>query len=356
VGISLTDAIKISPTDVSDVQAAIACFESRPGASSRSVLFFVDEFTARAELPEATLAFFCRRLMNLGRCLVAASTDSGAVNMLNAGASTDDSRYQEPWVNLCTQLLPFVSDPAVLKAVEKLPDGPLKTLLKLCLKSRPLFSGEVQDDIKQFVVLHKDETGPHRNMKEDLQDFVELMREKIVDMFRRKKGSFTKEGCFGYVAAMLTAGYCYEAMTKERRDLFANLSTKNWAYLVNELALANLQAKSKEDVNSKEGEDAQVEVEGNSVEDVDPNQEDDGPDDQYEPEIIDNEEEKPARPSMAKQTSSSSDPCFLLLKRFSGHNGNAETLRLEDGITEFNCSTYFSDPENDFLLYLGLAG
>jgi hypothetical protein len=149
----------------------------------------------------------------------------------------------------------------------------------------------------------------------------------------------------------LTAGYCYD-----RRDLFANLSTKNWAYLVNESALAKMQAKSNEDVNTQEGEDAQVEVEGNSVEDVDPNQEDDGPDDQYEPELIDNEEEKPARPSMAKLTSSSSDPCFLFLKRFSGHNGNAETLRLEDGITEFNCSTYFSDPENDFLLYLGLAG
>jgi hypothetical protein len=39
-----------------------------------------------------------------------------------------------------------------------------------------------------------------------MQDFVEFMREKKLDLHERN-GSFSGQGCFGSVAAMLMAGY-----------------------------------------------------------------------------------------------------------------------------------------------------
>jgi hypothetical protein len=92
-GVSHTQAFLISPADLNDAQEAIVFFESRLSASSK-VLFFVDEFMARAELPEETLAFFRQRLMNLGRCVVVASTDSGAANMMKSAAATGDTRKE----------------------------------------------------------------------------------------------------------------------------------------------------------------------------------------------------------------------------------------------------------------------
>ena len=144
------------------------------------------------------------------------------------------------------------------------------------------------------------------------------MREKMVELHARKEGSFSGEGCFGFVAAMLMAGYRYEAMTTKERDLFSHLCTKNWAYLVNEQPLAKEQATSQQ-INEKDM------LEG-------------------------------CKAQMKRYIPRAGDPCFLALKRVSTVKGQPDKMCLQDGETEFTCSTFFPDLDKDFLFYLGLAG
>ena len=165
-------------------------------------------------------------------------------------------------MNVCTQLPDFVADKTIRDAVDNHQDEKIKMLLRLCLRSRPLFAGAVADAVKEFALKKL------ASSKEEVLAFVEGIREKVMEVRSQKRGCYSKEGCYGYIAAMLTAGLLEEAP-----------------------------------------------VSINKV------------------------------------------PSFIRLIRKAGTSDRDAKLFLETDLSyEFRALTFFPNPQNDFLLYLGLAG
>jgi hypothetical protein len=118
----------IVSVDLTRASKAVAAYQKLKG---QKLLFFLDEFAPNPE--QDMLAFFRRNLLNLGACVVVASTDSVAANMLNPKAGTSASATGS-WVHVCNRLPTFVSHPKVTCSIEALDDG-LKELFKFCLRA-----------------------------------------------------------------------------------------------------------------------------------------------------------------------------------------------------------------------------
>ncbi len=117
------------------------------------------------------------------------------------------------------------------RAVDGIEDQDIHKFLSLCLKSRPRFIAGVVDVIRDFL---KENSEPFRSRVGPL---IEDMRNKMAMIMRDKEGSLAVKGCYGYVVAMMSAGFCLEDKNEGVRKLIATFSTKNWAYLVNDKAL-----------------------------------------------------------------------------------------------------------------------
>ena len=166
--------------------------------TGRQLVIFIDEFTVSSFLNQEQLAFLRRKLMEIGACVIVASTDSGALNMLNTASATGSSRGSEgPWVNLCTQLPKYVPTPQLGEKIDMCENISVKTILELCIRSRPLFANAVASKIEEYLVRSTDHSFP------DIIDFVEDMRKELVSVLRTKNGASTHEGCYGYLMAML---------------------------------------------------------------------------------------------------------------------------------------------------------
>ena len=361
--------ILIQPTLLSDVLDEIAQVQTK---RKQTLLFFLDEFTALNGDEQKKLAFLRRRFMNLNTRLVVASTDSGAVNMLNHGAATPASRGGEKaWVRLFTQLPRYVVVEELRTAIHTLSNDPrdanLGKLFDLCLTSRPLFARTVEPLIDQSLAQMKSAGSLNQAAVVAL---VEEMREVVLQVMSYKSAAFEQTGCYGYLVAMLSAGYCRLVRTDEKRaKIIANLSTKNWAYLVSE---AHLVAAG--DLSGK-GENRKKEAEANwaglgqlsGAEEL-------------EQVALSDESEtgefEPSDPAITEEfqlemkvkegdgelypvtDACKSDSTLLLYRREKSVKNSKEELYYKVGSGNFNFvgATFFPDPSDDFLLYLVLAG
>ena len=159
---------------------------------------------------------------------------------------------------------------------------------------------------------------------EDVVEFVEKLREKGVEVRSKKRECFDLEGCYGYVAEMLSAGFCYPAMREEEKRVFANLTTKSWAYLLygGDLQGGNMAIAQTSSVDVLQQSCAQ-------------------------------------RPGLSVLTKviPISGVQFVELIRKAQKIGPSDKLYLaEDPSRLFELNSFFPDPKTDFLLYLGSAG
>ena len=214
------ETFPIVPVDLTTASKTVAAYQTSTG---KKLLFFVDEFAPSIGLDQKILATFRRSLIHLNACVVVASTDSGAANMLNSKAGTLISQSQAsvtPWVHLCTQLPRYVPDPELMHTINSISDEGLKTLLSLCLQSRPRFAFLAEGHIREFLT---EFTAQNNSVKpSDIVAFVEKIRRHLVkSVLRNKTATFGQESCYGYIAAMLTAGYCLEGKSEEVIRLLA---------------------------------------------------------------------------------------------------------------------------------------
>lgn len=167
--------------------------QEEQGKHEKQIVFFLDEFTAKETFGQEELAFLRRTLMNVGECVIVASTDSGAMNMFKQRAATRTSRGEtNPWVNLCTQLPMYVAAPEVISAISRWRNPDERKILRLCIQSRPLFAGAVEKSILEFV------TGPPDG---SIVKLLDEMRDKLVVEMKKKEKTCLPTGCFGYVVA-----------------------------------------------------------------------------------------------------------------------------------------------------------
>ena len=277
--------------------------------SSKKLTFFIDEFTSGKLFSQQQLAYFRRKLMDTGECVIVASTDSGALNMFNADAATEISRDGEhrnkPWVQLCTRLPAYVADHRVKSAVDACPDLQLRAVLKLCLASRPLFAHKVAGKIKTYL----------ENLAQPYSEFFEELRRDMVSVLRTKRRTCEVQGCYGYVTAMLRSGSVLFGNNPHWSVLYGNLSTKSWAYIVNDPELLSKVGQNLCPVSRKDRDDYEtISIRGLS-------------------------------------------PRFMILYRKSLTNSHELHFKTTDGADKpFTCRTFFPDVEEDFLLYLAIAG
>ena len=331
---SVESSWRIEPELEEEAENAVA--ELVKVTRGKRVVFFVDEFAATSGeasdgLDENALAFFRRSLMNTGACVVVASTDSGMVNMkpaasTNASAKDPDST---PWVKLCIRLPRYVADKSLLASVRKIQDLGVQKLLNLCLRSRPRFADAFATALLPEFLANWPQ--PEKS-KGYLLQFVERVRESVGVFLWSKTDSLREDGCVGYLLAMLTAGYCLEDKPDDKRNIIKNLSTKNWAYLVNErnLFIKNALDKTQKDKKKKE---------------------------EKENEDTEDERKVPREVQVVDP-----DWLFIELYREYGNIGGHDELFYKTNVLakaanrRFDCATYFPDPADDFLLYLVLAG
>ena len=273
--------------------------------SGKRLAFFVDEFTPDHPFSRSELALFRRLLMDIGECVIVASTDSGALNMFNAGAATVRSREMEfkniPWVQLCTRLPAYVPDNPVRQAVEACADSELQIVLRLCIESRPLFAGRLAEKIRIQA----------ETLKKPYPEFFEDLRTEMIRILQSKRASGSVEGCYGYVTAMLTNGVTLFSNDPISAVRYGNLSTKSWAYLVNDHQLL-----ADHVVVSRKDRDAYKHL-----------------------------------------SIKAASPSFMLLYRNSLTDKHELIFRTKDNQDHpFTCRTFFPDVKEDFLFYLAIAG
>jgi hypothetical protein len=330
----------IEPVSKLVCERSIKQFEEK----GKAVLFFIDEFTAgtpghRHDL----LAFFRRKLINLGVCVTVASTDSGIVNMLNKQANTDESRgIDGAWACVCTRLPRYVPVKSLSDAVAKCDDENVRLFIQLCLRSRPLFAGEVADEIYTFLQSPSDA---------DVFSLVERLRMSIVRVRMMKSSSFTAEGCYGYVVAMLTAGYWYQNKNGDEMKIYSNLCTNNWAYLVNEAALFNPLVPQSPALEEPAFDGSQGDVEESVSQD----------DDIVTGTIfeeLDHSVINYSRHALNSTPIPHLTQLWTTLKRVPGGSFGDKLMFVDSkgGFQEFRCSTFFVKPDEDILFYLSVAG
>ena len=319
---------------------------------NKKIVFFIDEFTAHPKrFPEHDLAVFRRKIMDTGGIVVIASTDSGAANMLHAAAATDASHPGEkPWVYLFTRLPRYVPEKELMENVNSIQGHKgIKKLLSLCLTSRPRFAAGVVALIKEFM-----ETRELWGIPETLIKFVEDLRSNIVHGMRMKAGALQETGCYGFVVAMLSAGCSFVGRSAEERQVLANLTTKNWAYLVNEESLGMAVPRV---------EFEEIQLDGTSVSEFGKNGDIDcHPTAQFE-EFADNILlEKKERKSVFRVVPNISPvgegPLFMRLFRgkISDQSTDHKLVFNIDTGRLFHCWSNFPGLYDDFLLYLGVGG
>ena len=309
----------MSETDCESVQAEI--HKWRKFHKTRQSILFIDEFTASATLPQEMLAFFRRQLMNLGVCVIVASTDSGAMNMFKRSAATADSRGEvTPWVNLCTRLPKYVPGNCLREALDRCEHSAIKNVLELCIKSRPLFAESVADKITDYLA-----NLTLGNVALNFVDFLDQLRNDVLTIMRTKQSVHSREGCFGYITAVLLAGGALLSEDSTHRSLFGDFTTKNWAYLVNDENVLFVQ----------------------------------------QPDF-----KQAKRQRQLKQSTASRDrwmrlsilhskPIFLVLFRESGFGDDMDRLHFQipnQDFRPFPCISFFPDVSEDFLLHLTLVG
>ncbi len=324
---------RVVPVDLPRASNAIAAYQNSTG---KKMLLFLDEFSTTKGLDQKTLALFRRNLIALNVCVVVASTECGASNMLDANAEifiSQSNASTTPWVYLCPQLPRYVSDPDLMLSVNSIEDEDLKTLLTLCLQSRPRFAYLAEGHIREFV-----------SSGRDVVAFVEKLRSHLVqNVLRDKTATFSQEGCYGYVVAMLTAGFCLEGKSEKVIQLFADLSTKNWAYLVNEFALFT-ECPARTEVD-------EIKLDGSLDSEGTPKQARLAQDSTCEPT---NMTEDVKKRTIAFRSLPNVEALFFTLWRRPGLSGMY--FRTSSGDRYLSSSTYFPAPSDDFLLYLCLAG
>ena len=292
-----------------DVVALIETWSQSNGG--KQLVLFIDEFTAIDNEIQSRLAFLRRRFMDTHCCVVVASTDSGAMNMFRSTAATPDSRQSvgRPWVYLCTQLPKYVAEPALVASIERCECPQLRRLLQLCIESRPLFAETVRNEIRAFL----------DNRGNDPVKLFETLRERLLAVIRTKETALSLQGCIGYVMASLLAGKALISGDKSQSSLFGDLSTKNWAYLVNDATVIpdpdNAKQRKLGLGDSASSRDAMVEL------------------------------------SCKQRT-----PPFILLWRIYDPGEDSLNSVKNGKKSPFNCLTFFPTSTEDFLLYLVLVG
>jgi hypothetical protein len=342
----------MTPQFEDDARGAVAEFEEE---IRKKVVFFVDEFSARRDekLKQQSLAVFRRNLMNTNACVVVASTDSIAAKMAAPGMRTSDaSSLKTPWVHLCTELPRYVADPTLLAAVrnlqEKEGEEGTKELLELCSRSCPRFAIAVTPRIREFI----------SSQQRDVREFVEKLKYGVVNIMHDKPWTLKQDGCYGYVVAMLTAGYYLETQNKDLQQLLGNFNNTSWAYLVNEPALQRAEKQQAKEDNTDE-----FALEGTDTEPVE-DEEDAICSDGYEPiprgdsqPEVKKREAKTRVATVARGDGERIE--FITLFRRDGVDGGLDEFyfELEDKSEQvFRWSTYFPKPSDDILLYLGMHG
>jgi hypothetical protein len=284
----------------------------------KELVIFIDEFAATNIVKQEELAFLRRRLMDVGACVIVASTDSGAMNMFNTQAATMDSREAlDPWVQLSTQLPKYVPPTRLRTLLDRCNNPAVKMLIELCLQSRPLFAAAVCEKIEELL---------SSNTSMNMIDFFDDLRDKLVDVLRSKVTAGLPEGCFGYVTAMLLAGGALISADEANNRLFGNLTTKNWAYLVHDPIVISDGAPT---VDAAKRARLQT---SNGTSEL---------------------QDRFMRMSIRQR-----EPTFLLLWRKSGFISGKDVLQFQHANIEhhFSCTSFFPDPSEDFLFYLVLAG
>jgi hypothetical protein len=188
--------------------------------------------------------------------------------------------------------------------------------------------------------------------KSDVVAFVEKLRSQLVrHVLKDKTATFGQEGCYGYIVAMLTAGYCLEGKSEKVIQLLAHLSTKNWAYLVNEPALFT-ERPARTEVDD-------IKLDGSMDWEGTPEQPLPAQDSRFEhlPAVV-IEDVKKRTIEFRSLPNFDMNALFFTLWRRPGLSDGKDELyfKLSGGDRNFICSTYFPAPTEDFLLYLCLAG
>jgi hypothetical protein len=173
------NSFRVLPRTVDCAKNALLECESQ---IKKKIVFFIDEFTADKTFPAASLVLFRRNLMDIQGVVVCASTDSGAVYMMNSAASTPASfDFSGPWVFLFTKLPRYVPEIGLKNAVTCIQNEGIKKLLSMCLSSRPRFVAAALEQIRHFSA------SPDQWSQSDaVIDFVENLRTTIVRVFRGK--------------------------------------------------------------------------------------------------------------------------------------------------------------------------
>jgi hypothetical protein len=218
---------------------------------------------------------------------------------------------------------------------------------------------------------------------------LEMMRTRVVDnVLSMKAGALKQQGCYGYIAAMLTAGYTLLTKSPQHRQVLATFSTDNWAYVLNERSLRLQEAQtasghtlaterqkgrqqrlllaqsptvtqldSQEQQYHRQSTDWGFESEDGSLECVARNE--------AKREKIQEIARKPRdylRDTSDKFVKLVAEdykryPYVRLFRREGLPGGNDDLIfKLENGDWVFTCATYFPDVTDDFLLFLTLAG
>jgi hypothetical protein len=151
------------------------------------------------------------------------------LKMLNTAAATDESRaHDRPWVNLCSRLPKYVPTSSLLAKMDRCTNTSVKTVLDLCVKSRPLFAKAVACEIENYLDRSPDQCF------QDIIEFIDELRDQLVHVLRTKRRTSDPDGCYGYVMAMLLAGGALFSGDMDQMRLFGNLTNTNWAYLVDD--------------------------------------------------------------------------------------------------------------------------
>jgi hypothetical protein len=308
----------LSYADCETVQAEIQKWYEMH--KTRQIIIFIDEFTASETLTQETLAFLRRQLMNLEVCVIVASTDSGATNMFKRTAATAFSRREvTPWVNLCTRLPKYVPGQRLREALDRCEHSAIKNVFELCIKSRPLFAECVADKIADYL-----STLTHK-VPRNFVSFLDQLRNDVLTIMRTKESVHSREGCFGYITAILLAGGALLSEDSTYGSLFGDLTTRNWAYLVNDKNVLCVQQ----------------------------------PDFHQAKRQRQMKKSNASRDRWMRLSIHHSKPIFLVLFRESGFGDDTDRLRFQlpdQDFRPFTCISFFPDVSEDFLLYLTLVG
>jgi len=292
--------------------------ERLTNSTGKDLVFFIDEFAFSSDLSQEQLAFLRRTLMDTGSCVIVASTDSGALNMFNTAAATAASRGNDnPWVQLCTQLPKYVPDRELRSAIAGCKNHAVKTLLSLCIDSRPLFAETVAGRIRRYLAKRRGNISGEISL-------IEQLREDLLPALRRKTSATSVEGCFGNVMAMLLAGGALVSGDESRMRIYGNLTTKSWAYLVHDPSVFKI-----EQPDPKPSKRARLQST-----------------------IL-------VSDRVVRMTTRHASPAFLTIKRRPGDVRGKDVLYYTESNSPgriFSCTSFFPDPREDFLLYLVLAG